>query len=172
MNFKTIKAITGKLIAFGPPALCCMFLYFYLEPSTHAQSNAKPNQATAKPNPGPSVRLYEKRREIRDKYNKKNKPVETTNGPKLKVIYLWFTPTGFTTKDISIPAGPFILSINNHSGIKNIKFRLEHEDGQPIQDMVPFNKSSTWRNKVNLKPGLYRISAINHTSWNCNLTVN
>ena len=78
---------------------------------------------------------------------------------------------GFAPNEITHPAGDFFISVTNLTGLPDISFRLDRENGERLHSAkVPKGKRS-WRQHVRLTPGDYVLSVTDLPEWTCRITI-
>lgn len=80
-------------------------------------------------------------------------------------------PTGFEPAELSLPAGPVVLSIHNRSGLEEVDVRLEVEAGPRFKEIRVPRKRLDIKEVVDLRPGRYRLTEANNPEWSCVITV-
>jgi hypothetical protein len=94
-----------------------------------------------------------------------------SNKPRIDTEIISITPQGFEPTEIARPKGPFILRINNRSGLGELSLRLNSESGNNLV-VVPLNNGrANWNQALDLPPDNYIISEAGHSGWTCNLTI-
>jgi hypothetical protein len=78
--------------------------------------------------------------------------------------------TGFEPKELTRPAGRFLLAVDNVTGMGEMSFRLLHQNGARLRDF-PANGRFRLRQVVELPPGQYALVEINHRDWVCRITI-
>ena len=91
------------------------------------------------------------------------------------------TPRGFEPYVITRPARPFILAVENRSGLQSITLRLYKTlTGVPGTTLVPpplfeialGREQLDWNDLEILPPGQYALVEANHPAWAYNITIN
>ena len=80
-------------------------------------------------------------------------------------------PSGFDPLEIRRPPGRFYLRINNRSGIHDLELRFDREQGERVQDVRLPRGRLAWSKLLELPPGRYVLSEINHPEWICTITI-
>jgi hypothetical protein len=78
--------------------------------------------------------------------------------------------TGFDPKELTRPAGRFLLAVDNVTGMGEMSFRLLHHNGARLRDF-PANGRFRLRQIVELPAGQYALVEINHRNWVCRITI-
>ena len=101
----------------------------------------------------------------------------TNDGPtskseaKLEVERITIREWGCEPKQINRGAGPFLLVIQNQSGLPEIDLSLVEESGR-VRNRVPDTRNAlTWRQRLELPPGTYSIKETSHPDWQCQITI-
>jgi hypothetical protein len=81
------------------------------------------------------------------------------------------TPDGFEPQEIERPAGRFLLSITNRSGIESLTIRLENEQHGKVREKSLPLETPYWREVINPPPGRYTITEANHPEWTFSLVI-
>lgn len=80
-------------------------------------------------------------------------------------------PFGFEPKEITRPAGPFLLIVDNRSGLRDVTLLLDRTGGNRlVAEPVLWHKLD-WRETLDLAPGTYRLSEVANPSWLCEITI-
>lgn len=88
----------------------------------------------------------------------------------IQALPILFKVGGFVPREITRPAGDYLLSIGNLSNVKEVKFRLEAEHGARLKE-VKARRQKPWREVVRLTPGTYLLTEEDHPEWVCRITV-
>lgn len=82
--------------------------------------------------------------------------------------------TGFEITKISRPKkNPFFLIIENRTGLRELTFQINKDNGQKVNDKdlkSPTGKLS-FTGVIDLPPGNYSLSEVNHKEWSLAITV-
>lgn len=93
------------------------------------------------------------------------------------------TPRGLEPLEIKHSAQPFLLIVDNRTGVENISFLLERVTStQPREtagnnaviirnDVSVGNGRRKWHERIQLPPGEYVLRAVNHPDWSCRITI-
>jgi pectin methylesterase-like acyl-CoA thioesterase len=92
----------------------------------------------------------------------------TTSPGEVELITL--TANGFEPNEFTRPVGKFLFGVNNRSGVSGLTFRLLQEGGTPHGEKR-MAREKVWRKVVNLPPGLYLLSVVDHPEWSCRVTI-
>jgi hypothetical protein len=78
---------------------------------------------------------------------------------------------GFEPQEITRPADPFILAVENRSGLEEVTLRLDRAAGNRLKEVnIPRGKLN-WRDAFDLPPGSYVLTEANHPDWVCSITI-
>jgi hypothetical protein len=89
------------------------------------------------------------------------------------IRYIRLFPHGFEPKKITSVEGRFLLAVDNRSGFVRgeIAFRLEKVGANRVREVrLPLRKRG-WREVVDLSPGTYLLTEVNHPRWTCEITI-
>jgi len=86
-------------------------------------------------------------------------------------VLITITPGGFNTTQITSPAIPFFLLIENRSGLSEVSLRLDRLAGSRLRQVSVGREQPDWADLLDLTPGEYVLSEANHSDWNCRITI-
>lgn len=86
-------------------------------------------------------------------------------------LLLTVTPRGFDLKEITLPAVPFFLLVENRSGLSEMSLSFQVEGGPVIRTMRVQREDLDWAGLLVLAPGSYVISEASHPGQLCHLIV-
>jgi hypothetical protein len=72
-------------------------------------------------------------------------------------------PSGFIPAENEITTGKYMLLLQNRSGLADLNFTLEREDHDRVAQSDQHRRD--WTTKVQLAPGTYILSELNHPEW-------
>jgi hypothetical protein len=78
---------------------------------------------------------------------------------------------GFLPDEITRPAGNFLISVTNLTGLPDIAVRLDRETGASLHTAKVPKEKHTWRQHVHLSPGNYVLTVVDHPEWSCRITI-
>lgn len=89
----------------------------------------------------------------------------------LEAELITIRPTGFKPEKIARPQGPFLLAVENRSGLRTIDLILEGPGGKRLYTAgMPIAKHDLAR-EFDLVPGAYVLREANHPAWHCTITI-
>ena len=94
-----------------------------------------------------------------------------TDSTPVEAEVITIRPTGFQPQKIARPQGPFLLAVENRSGLRTIDLILEGPGGKRLYTAgIPIAKHDLAR-KFDLVPGAYVLREANHPEWHCIITI-
>src|SRR5262245_20096215 len=109
-----------------------------------------------------------------------NRPAIATQQPsaqaigrraKLQAELITLLPYGFMQATITRPKGPFVLAVDNRSGLDVMSLQLTREMGNKIHEVNVPGETLDWNKVIDLDTGRYVLSEINHPKWGCTLII-
>lgn len=88
----------------------------------------------------------------------------------LEAELITILPDGFEPVEIVRPAGRFVLMFDNQSRLQPLEFRLAR-NGMPDIAEVHLGRKMDSTKVLNLQPGEYHVTEINHPDWSLKLIV-
>ncbi|HEX3187361.1 MAG TPA: hypothetical protein VHQ94_21360 [Pyrinomonadaceae bacterium] len=98
-------------------------------------------------------------------------PKLTSTVPGFEVERLTFREWGCEPSQISREAGPFVLVIQNQSGLEDIDLSLVEESNNPRKKLPVTRNALTWKERLELPPGTYLVKEAGHPEWQCRITI-
>lgn len=109
------------------------------------------------------------------------------NGQRPVVGMTTITTRGFEPAEITVPAGRFLMMVDNRGGFDEVKFELDRHDGDrrtavllrnnprdtgegTRQVRVP-HEQLDWRSLLDLTEGQYVLKEVNHPDWSLRIHV-
>jgi hypothetical protein len=92
----------------------------------------------------------------------------------LEVERVTIRPAGFEITQISrLKKNPFFLIVENRTGLTELSFQLNKENGQKAidKDLKSPQGKKSWNGVVDLPPGNYTLTEINHKEWSLAITI-
>jgi hypothetical protein len=90
---------------------------------------------------------------------------------KLEIETVTITSEGFEPQQLERPAGPFILSVVNRSGVDALNVRIETEQHGRFREKSLPQLTPYWRERIDPYPGRYIITEENHPEWTLTLII-
>jgi hypothetical protein len=130
---------------------------------------------------GESQSQFDKRRPVQA--NPKTFGLTTTHNPPSvavqttpedadgKVLLLTITSNGFAPKELTIPAGDYLVVVRNRSGLEQFGARLERESGEILREVRVTKFKRDWKHFARLARGTYVIRETNHPHWTCRINI-
>ena len=94
--------------------------------------------------------------------------------PLLEVERVTIRSTGFEITQISrLKKNPFFLIIENRTGLPELSFQINKENGQKAidKDLKSSKGKLSFNGVVDLPPGNYSMTEINHREWSLAITI-
>jgi len=88
-----------------------------------------------------------------------------------EVLPIQLKAGGFVPREITRPKGDYFFSVQNVSGQQEILLSLEREQGERTHEVNLSKQKRSWRQLVHLAPGNYLITAANHPTWVCRISI-
>jgi methionine-rich copper-binding protein CopC len=95
--------------------------------------------------------------------------IPQSNGLQRELITI--RQTGFDPEEIKRAPEAFLLAIDNKSGLGQLTLRITREDGLRVHESSLSPERFKVREKINLPPGEYLLTALDHPDWLCRLTI-
>lgn len=91
-------------------------------------------------------------------------PAPAPQEPPLVAVTLRFE--GFDPEETTVQAGRFLLSVNNQSGAEGLVLRINRDgSGELVQELTIPPGTQDWSAEVEIGPGGYLLSEVNHPAW-------
>ena len=78
---------------------------------------------------------------------------------------------GFLPEEITRPAGEYLLSVTNLTGLPDLTFSLNRENGESVHKAKVPKEKRAWRERVRLTPGDYVLSVTELPELTCRITI-
>lgn len=78
---------------------------------------------------------------------------------------------GFDPAEVVRAAGSFMLAVDNRSGVESLNFILKRADGNKVLDIKVSNRTGDWSEMIDLRPGRYTLSEVDHPDWKCTFLI-
>jgi|RhiMethySRZTD1v2_1073278.scaffolds.fasta_scaffold28820_4 hypothetical protein len=82
-----------------------------------------------------------------------------------------FQPYGFEPSEVTLKAAPFLLAVDNRSGVHEPVFRVNRVAGDRLHEVRMAKGRLAWRQLVNLSPGDYVLTEATHPDLVCRITI-
>jgi hypothetical protein len=92
-------------------------------------------------------------------------------GSTVQAEIITITRRGFEPAEITRAAGRFILMVENRSGLEEVTFRLDQENGSRVYEVALPQEKPDWSEVVDLQPGVYVLTEANHADWLARITI-
>ena len=92
-------------------------------------------------------------------------------GPDFKLVLLALLPHGFETNELQLDAGEYRFIIGNRTGLKEVNVRIEREGQEQLAAATLGGRQRDLKQRLNLTPGNYLISAGDNPDWTCRIVV-
>lgn len=92
-------------------------------------------------------------------------------GPEFKLVLLALLPHGFETNEMYLDAGTYMFIIGNRTGLKEVNFRIDREGKDRIGESIAGGRKRDWKQRFELTPGNYVVSANDNPEWSCRIVV-
>jgi hypothetical protein len=80
-------------------------------------------------------------------------------------------PQGFEPKEITRPAGTFLLIVNDYSRLDSTSLRLENASGIQLNGAASQKETPRWIRTQSLAQGEYILREENHPQWVCEIHI-
>ena len=95
---------------------------------------------------------------------------------RIEVVRITVRSTGFEPTEIKYPSKPFLLAVDNQSGLDNLTLTLYRADTEDkarakIHDLAVSLKSLRKQEITELGPGRYVLKEAKHPNWTCRITI-
>lgn len=89
----------------------------------------------------------------------------------VQVLRLTLRPDGFERSELTLPSGRYVFVVKNRTGLDQYALRLSRE-GHGTQSEARLQRHQReWRELINLTPGEYVLTELDHPEWACRLTI-
>lgn len=88
-----------------------------------------------------------------------------------EAILITFQPYGFEPSEVTLKAEPFLLAVDNRSGVHEPMFRVNRVAGGRLHEVKMAKGRLAWRQLVNLSPGDYVLTEATHPDLVCRITI-
>jgi len=84
---------------------------------------------------------------------------------------LMLTTDGFVPDQITRPAGPFYLVVEDRSGLDQATLQLTSQNGVNVRSMVSSLEKGEALDILDLQPGTYTFTEASNPKWVCEITI-
>jgi len=98
-------------------------------------------------------------------------PADLAHEQTVQALLITIRPSGFDPVEVRRTEGPFLLAVDNRSGLDEVTLYLTGEGGARVREMHLSPERSRWREKIELPPGRYLLTEGAHNNWLCRITV-
>lgn len=98
-------------------------------------------------------------------------PAQESPKGKFRVERVTVLPYGFEPEQITRPAGPFLLAVDNRAGTDGLSLRLLANNNQLVLAQPIYQGRPGAQKEINLAPGTYLLAEENHPEWSCVITI-
>jgi len=89
----------------------------------------------------------------------------------VEVLLLTLRPTGFESREVTLPAGDYVLIVRNRSGLDEFGVRLARETGENLREAKMPRHKRDWKHFLKLTPGNYVLTEVDHPDWTCRIKI-
>ena len=90
---------------------------------------------------------------------------------RIEAEIITISPSGFHPAQISRPKGPFVLEVEDRSGLKGVDVQFSVERGNQVFQVEAPRENPDWNRMVDLPPGRYVLNEVGHPDWTCTITI-
>ena len=98
-------------------------------------------------------------------------PPAAAEADPVRVISVTLRPTGFEPSEVSVPAGRYLLVVNNRTGLEQFTPRLGREGQGAADEAGTLRHKRAWKKALQLTPGQYALAEADRPEWVCRITV-
>ena len=91
--------------------------------------------------------------------------------PRIKAIYFRITPLGIEPAELTLPAGRYLVAIDNDSGFNVVDVKIDKEGGPRLGNAQLPSGRRKWREYVDFTPGRHVLTDSTDTKRVCRLTI-
>lgn len=89
----------------------------------------------------------------------------------LETELVTITSTGFDPAEVTRPQGSFILEVDNRGGFEELVLQLDALRGAREREARVPRTALDWRDRLDLRPGVYVLREAGHPGWECRITI-
>jgi hypothetical protein len=101
-------------------------------------------------------------------------PVKAAQGgtsPRNRAVYFRITPLGIEPAELTLPAGRYLVAIDNDSGFNALDVKIDKEGGPRLGNAQLPSGRRKWREFVDFTPGRHVLTDPTDTKRVCYLTI-
>jgi hypothetical protein len=98
-------------------------------------------------------------------------PSATPSPAQVRAILITVKPDRIEPAQLTLPAGEYLLVVENRSGVRDTTFRFDTGAGQRLVEVHDPLRRLDWRRQLDLGAGSYTLSEAAHPQWSCRITV-
>jgi len=83
----------------------------------------------------------------------------------VEVELVTLRPAGFEPAEITRPKGPFVLMVDDRTGLEKLALTLKKQDGGEVRHLKTDRRKTEWTGLLDLAPGDYLLVATEHAEW-------
>lgn len=97
--------------------------------------------------------------------------VVTEEEPQTQAIVVIVRPRWVEPSELTLPAGDYLLVVQNRSGLRNVTFRFDRETGERFHEVHDPRHRLDWSKQFNLTAGVYVLTEADHPEWSCRINI-
>ena len=100
--------------------------------------------------------------------------VRASDAHRAEVLSITITPSGFHPAELTRPSDPFLLELNNKSGLDEVTVqahRIQNNERSKVLNLNLVTTSSKKHKPLKLPPGRYELTEANHPDWSCSIVI-
>jgi hypothetical protein len=90
---------------------------------------------------------------------------------RIPVLILNIDRDGFGRRSLEIPVRRFFLVLRNGTGLRDLAVSFDRVSGEKIKDVSLQSRRMRTATLMDLGPGSYKLSAVNHPDWTFEITI-
>jgi hypothetical protein len=92
-------------------------------------------------------------------------PADRPPAQLVKVVLFTLTPQGFSPGEVELPAGRYVIAVNNRTRLQEVSLQFDRVAGQRLKDVRVTRGQLDWRGTFDLTPGQYRLTEAAKPDW-------
>ena len=89
----------------------------------------------------------------------------------IKSVLFTITSEGFEPNDITLPAGTYVIAVDNRSGSEDVQLVFSDGQSKKLKEQKLSRKQLDWYSVLALTPGKYSLNDVNHPNWSATIKV-